>query len=104
MPSPYSDDFRRSLVHAYQQGEHSQPELAKLFGVGLTFIQGVLRRFRKTGSSDSLPHGGGMPPKLDDAGLAALRALSARYPDATLEELALRFEEEHNLHLPTSVL
>jgi len=47
---PYSKDFRLKVVREYERGEGSQRDLARLFGVSLSFIQDLLQRYRQTGS------------------------------------------------------
>jgi transposase len=46
---PYSTDFRLKVVRAYEHGEGSQRDLARIFGVSLSFIQDLLQRYRQTG-------------------------------------------------------
>ncbi len=54
---PSSTDFRLKVVCASERGEGSQRQLARVFGVSLGFIQGLLQRYRRTGSVQPQPHG-----------------------------------------------
>lgn len=82
---PYSKDFRLKVVHAYERGEGSQRDLARLFGVSLSFIQDLLQRYRQTGSVEPQPHGGGNPGKIRPY-LSAVEQLHQQHPDASLAE------------------
>jgi transposase len=87
MMRPLSIDLRLRIVAAVQTGEHSIAELAELFAVNLSTIVRLLQRFRKTGSVQPKPHGGGTVPKLDARATARLLQLVREKPDATLAEL-----------------
>jgi transposase len=82
---PYSKDFRLKVVRAYERGEGSQRVLARLFGVSLSFIQDLLRRYRQTGSVEPKPHGGGSPGKIGPH-LSMSERLHEQQPDASLAE------------------
>jgi transposase len=82
---PYSTDFRRKVVHAYERGEGSQRELARLFGVSLSFVHDLLRRYRQTGSVAPKPHGEGNPGKIGPY-LGVVEQLHQQHPDASLTE------------------
>jgi transposase len=45
----YSDDLRGKLIHAWQNWDRSQQELAEWWGVSRSWLQKVLRRWRETG-------------------------------------------------------
>jgi transposase len=82
---PYSTDFRRKVVQAYERGEGSQREVARLFGVSLSFVHALLRRYRHTGSVAPKPHGGGNPGKIGPY-LGVVEQLHQQHPDASLAE------------------
>ncbi len=83
----YSNDLRERVVAAVERGEHSLRELARLFGVSLSFIVRLLQRQRQAGAVEPRPHAGGRAPIFADADLARLRRLVRERPDATLAEL-----------------
>jgi transposase len=95
--SPLSLDLRKRIVAAVEAGEHSLQELADLFSVNLSTIVRLLQRYRRTGSVQPKPHGGGMPRKLDAQAVARLLELVKQQPDATLRQLRDR------LGIPCSV-
>jgi transposase len=82
---PYSTDFRHKVVQAHERGEGSQRALARLFGVSLSFIQDLLGRYRRTGSVEPKPHGGGNPGKIKPY-LQVVHQLHQQHPDASLAE------------------
>ena len=82
---PHSTDFRLKVVRAYEHGEGSQRDLARLFGVSLSFVQGLLHRYRQTGSVAPRPHGGGNPGKVRPY-LGLIQHLHQQPPDASLAE------------------
>jgi transposase len=82
-----SIDLRERIVAAVEAGEHSLLELAELFAINVSTIVRLLQRFRRTGSVQPKPHGGGARPKLDAQATARLLELVRQQPDATLAEL-----------------
>lgn len=93
MPHGYSLDLRERVLAA-SRADHLSPGLiAARFRVGESTVRNWLRRARETGSVAAKPHGGGMPPKVDAAGGAVLKALVAEENTRTLDELAARYGE-----------
>ena len=87
MARPYSDDFRAQLIRFYEaHDDYTQEDLAVEFGVSLSFVEKLLRRWRTTHSSAALPHAGGRPRTLKDH-RAVLQDLVAAQPDVALHEL-----------------
>ena len=82
---PYSSDFRLKVVRAHERGEGSQRDLARFFGVSLSFVHDHLQRYRRTGSVEPKPHGGGNPGKLGPY-LGIVQDLHHQQPDASLAE------------------
>ena len=83
----YSIDLRQKIVSASERRLGSQRALADVFGVSLSFVEKVLRRYRTTGELGPKPHGGGQKPRMDPAARAFIRQSVHDHPDATLEEL-----------------
>ncbi|HKA52861.1 MAG TPA: helix-turn-helix domain-containing protein [Candidatus Binatia bacterium] len=73
------------MVQAYERGRGSQRQLARLFGVSVSFVQDLLRRYRRTGSVAPKPHGGGNPGKVKPY-LAVAQHLHQQQSDASLAE------------------
>ncbi len=83
----YSTDFRLSLVRAYEQGQGSQRQLARLFGVSLGSVQRLWQHYQHTSTVAPKPHGGGAPAKIDGRGLRVVEQVQSQSPEATLEEM-----------------
>lgn len=86
----YSTDLRRSIVRAYEGGQGSLRQLARLFGVSVSFVQKLVRQYRQTGHVDAKPHGGGHPGKITQH-LVEVERIRRQWPQASLQELCERF-------------
>jgi transposase len=86
----YSHDIRQRIVKSYQKGEGSQRQIAARFDVSLSFVRGLLRRYRQTGSIEPKPRRGGPAPRIDGRGLEVVRELLQAEPRPTLEEMCDR--------------
>src|SRR3954470_4546247 len=95
---PYSNDFRLKVVRAYERGEGSQRDLARLFEVSLSFIQELLQRYRQKGSVAPKPHGGGNPGKIEPY-LRVVEHLHQQHPDASLAERCERLAAMTPVHV-----
>jgi transposase len=84
---PYSLDLRQKIINTYNSESISQRQLARRFGVALSFIQSLLKRYRETGSIAPKVRTEQTPTKLNEQQLAVLRHLVEIHSDATLAEL-----------------
>ena len=84
--SAYSNDLRKRIIQRLEAGEKVKT-VAEMFEVGLNCVYTLLRRYKKTGSYEALPSGGGRPSKLSESDIERLREIVQKHPDATLEEL-----------------
>jgi len=88
---PYSQDLRDRIIAALKAHRDTRANIAQTFGVSRSFVQKLWRRWRKTGHSVALPHGGGRGRALaQDA--ARIRKEVTRQADVTLAELCERVE------------
>ena len=93
---PYPQELRIRVVAAAEQGEHSIPEVARLFNVGTTFVKKMLRLHRN--GDDLAPrHGGGSAPALKEAEHNLLRQQIMQQPDASLDELRAVLREQQEV-------
>jgi transposase len=90
----YSLDLRQKIVDAYAAGGISQRQLAKNFGVTLSFVQSLLKRQREFQTIAPKVRTEQTPTKLNAAQLEILRQLVEAQPDATLEELQQRLQAQ----------
>ena len=100
---PYSNDFRLKIVYAYKRGEGSQRQLARVFGVSLSFIQDLLQRYRRTGSVKPEPHGGGNPGKIVSH-RTTVQHLHRQHPDASLAEQCARLAATTQVHVSRTTM
>ena len=100
----YSLDLRRKIVESYDGGDKSQSDVAKSFGVSLSFVEKLLIRRRTSGDIAPLPHGGGIKPLLDKDALELLRVLVKEQPDAILAELCDEVDEQLGIRVSTPTM
>ena len=93
-----SKDFRQRAVEAYQSGEFTREEVAKMFGYTTTTIGNWMRSFKQEGRITSLPRGH-RASAFTPAEQHQLRELAEKQPDMTLEEI--RTHSGKNCSLPT---
>jgi|GEM_PF-393275 len=100
---PYSRDFRLKVVRAYERGGGSQRAWARLFAGSLSFVQDLLRRYRRTGRVEPKPHGGGNPGKIGPY-LRVVQQLHAQQPGASLAERGEQFATKVRVHVGRSTM
>jgi transposase len=83
----YSNDLRRKLIQAWQNWDESEQELADGWGVSRSWLQKVIRRWRRTGEAEAASYRHGPVSRVNAQRLAAL---IQAHPDATLAELGRR--------------
>ncbi|HSU31531.1 MAG TPA: hypothetical protein VLJ11_09865 [Bryobacteraceae bacterium] len=83
----YSDDLRGKLIHAWQNWDGNQQELADWWGVSRSWLQKVTRRWRESGKTTAVPYRHGPVSRVNPQ---RLTALVEAYPEATLAELGRR--------------
>lgn len=96
MARPYSEDLRARLVNAVEAGATRQAT-ARRFGVSVSCVVKLMQRWRRTGTLAPGKFGG-----WKNHALAAhedrVRALVAKRPDSTLDELRAALAGE-NIHV-----
>lgn len=90
----YSTDLRQKIIDAHNRKLGTQPEIAELFGVSVSFVEKLLYRYRTTGDIAPKPHAGGRQMRLDGAAQQRIVQWLQVQPDLTLEELCTRSETE----------
>jgi transposase-like protein len=83
----YSTDLRHKIVHAYERRLGSQCALADLFGGSVSFVEKLLRRYRRAGAVAPKPHAGGQQRRLAAAAGRGLQEAACAMPDILLEAL-----------------
>lgn len=88
MAAPYSEDLRRKVVQACERGTQSQREVAELFNVSLSFVESLLRQYRRSGGALVRQRRKcGRHALLDDGCRGQIRQWLQKQPDLTLKEL-----------------
>ena len=101
MARPYSDDLRRKLLEAFDQGKGSLSELAERFGVSVGWAWKISAARKRTGRMERPGYRPGAKRRIDEQALAGI--LRSR-PDATLVELQAALENKTGLRLSTQHL
>jgi transposase len=104
MAASYSVDLRRKILQACERHSQSQRAVAELFGVSRSFVEGLLRRYRRSGELVPVRHRPGRHPKLDAAACQQLQQWLQEQSDLTLAELAQRLQAEQGLVVSQSAL
>lgn len=97
MAAPYSIDLRRKIVQACERHSQSQQAVAEFFGVSRTFVEGLLRCYRRTGELVPARRRPGRHAKLDTNSCLRLRQWLHEQPDLTLAELAQRLQDHNDV-------
>lgn len=82
-----SMDLRERVAADCDAGKLSQPAIAEMYDVSVSFITKLLRRRRETGSLEPKPHAGGPAPTLGERDRKRIAAKVREQPDLTLAEL-----------------
>jgi transposase len=80
-------DLRQRIVASYDQGEGTREDIAKRYRVSLGFVAKILYQRQRTGDIAPRHQFSGRKPKLLGSHRRQLRALLAKKPDLTLQEL-----------------
>lgn len=95
---PYSNDLRRKLLEAYDQGKGSVAELAEQFCVSLAWAWRISAARKRTGQMELPAYRHGRKSRIDEE---ILSALLREHPDMTLPELQAELEKKSGLHVST---
>src|SRR5208282_5309527 len=101
MARPYSDDLRRKLLEAHDQGKGSLRELAERFGVSRSWAWKISSARKRTGRFERPRYRPGPKRRIDESALAGLLRDQA---DATLVELQAKLEKKSGLRYSTQHL
>jgi transposase len=80
-------DLRQRILASYDQGEGTREDIAKRYRVSLGFVAKLLSQRRRTNDIAPRHRYSGRKPKLLKSHRHQLRALLARKPDVTLQEM-----------------
>jgi transposase len=100
MARAYSDDLRRKLLEAHEQGEGSLPELAKRFRVSVGWAEKISASLHRTGKTER-PAGNkrGRKSRITAEVIEYLRSRVKEQPDRTLVELQEDLRNSQDLEI-----
>ena len=101
---PYSLEFRKKIILAYETESVSMRQLAREFRVALSFVHKLIKHYRETGSYAPKQRLQQTPSKLNDEHHAVLRQLVEDNNDATLAELSQLLEQKTGLKVSSSTI
>jgi transposase len=101
MARAYSDDLRRKLLGAHDQGQASLAELASRFGVSRGWAWKISAARRRSGQVERQRYRPGPSSQLNKKVLAELLT---RHADWTLRELQVGLEKQTGVRFSTSYL
>jgi transposase len=100
----YSIDFRQKIIEVHEKEKISQRQLARQFGVALSFIVKLLKQYRQTTEIAPKPFNGGVKLKLTPENLEVLASLIANNNDATLKELCDKLKEKTGITISRATM
>ena len=114
----YSLDLRQKIIDTYLGGKISQRQMAKRFGVALSFVEKLLKKYRETGNIAPKVRQQQTPRKLNQEQLNVLArvlregsfppanslAIVSEHNDATLEELRILLKQQTGVLIGRSTL
>ncbi len=98
MARPYSDDLRRKLLEAHDQGKGTLAELANQFGVSPAWAWKISSARKRTGLVERLPYQAGPKVRVDRE---AVRRLLEAKPDLYLRELQAELKASTGIQVST---
>lgn len=101
MARAYSNDLRRKLLQAYDEGEGTLEELAERFRVSVSWAKKISARRTRTGEIDAPRWRHGPLSRVTEAIAEWMREQIRQQPDMTLRELQERLAESKGVGLST---
>lgn len=100
MARAYSDDLRGKILQAYERGRLGLEALAEQFGVSYGYTKKIRQQQLRHGRVERVPQSRcGPVSRVTPEVEAYLRSQLRQQPDLTLQELAERLQQSHQLRL-----
>ena len=99
MAQAYSNDLRRKLLEAQEQGRGTLEELAEEFGVSLGYAKKISAALRRTGRMERTEQRHGRINQVTPLVQERLREWLRQQPDRTLAELQRQLREQMHVSL-----
>lgn len=103
MGAAFSQDLRERVIRAREERGSTRQEVADDLQVSVWYVDGVMKRYRETGSRAAKGWNGGRPRVLR-AHRAWIRAEVEQQPDVTLEELCERLDQARQVKADASMM
>jgi transposase len=100
----YSMDLRKRIFRAVTRPEAIHQQVADRFDVSTAFIRRLLQRYRQTGSLASKTRTVKSTAKLQEPQQEQIKAFIQEQPDATLQELCDRLEQDQKISVSDSTM
>ncbi len=94
-----SQDLRRRIVEAHENGEGGVKRLAKRFSVAISTVKKLFRLKKETGDIKPVEYVPGPAPKILDSDLPKLQELVKEKPDMTTKDI----REQWKIHTGVNV-
>ena len=101
MARAYSNDLRRKLLEAHEEGQGTLGELAEEFGISLGFAKKISAALRRTGRMERVEQRHGRINRVTPLVQERLREWLRQQPDLTLGELQRELRER--MQVPLSI-
>ncbi len=99
MARAYGDDLRRKFLEAYDQGEASLVQLAKVFRVSLGWAKKISAQRRRSGQMERVAHKPGRKPRVGEPVRQQVKIWFDRKADLTLVEVQGKLRSEAGIQL-----
>ena len=99
MARTYSNDLRRKLLEAHEQGRGTLEELAEEFGVSLGYAKKISAALRRTGRMERTEQRHGRINQVTPLVQERVREWLRQQPDRTLAELQRQLREQRHVSL-----
>lgn len=100
----YSLDLKERLLKSYLEGNYSQKEISKIFGVSRNFLTDLLKRYRKKGNLEPDTFKCGRKSILSEVDGEYLKSSVENDRSITLSELSQNLKNERNIKVSTTTI
>jgi transposase len=104
MAAPYSVDLRIRAIKAYEDGDGTQTEIAKLYSLGIATFRRYWKQYKETGSIVPVPYKRGRKPAVNEKQMVFIRELVLKQPDSSLKELCSRYNVKRTKKIGISIM
>jgi len=100
----YSLDLKQKLLKSYLEGNYTQKEISKIFGVSRYFLIDIIKRYREKGNLEPDTFKCGRKSILSDLDKEYLKISVEKDRSITLAELSINLKNERNIKVSTTTI